>query len=232
MGHKKPENKLSIAPKVVGIINSPASLKAALRSRLETADFFEIRVDSLLGQEDKILTALPKLKLPLIITVRHPAEGGEQPIPTVRRRELFHKFLPHAAYIDVELRSLKSLRDVVDRAHDMHVGIIASFHNFQRTPPLAKLIQFQDVARKAGATILKIATVVSTAKEMAILLSLASPRQKLPLSLMGMGKYGKVSRLILAKAGSVLNYGFLDKPQVDGQWPAKLLKARIGEIEK
>jgi 3-dehydroquinate dehydratase-1 len=53
---------------------------------------------------------------------------------------------------------------------------------------------------------------------------------KLPLSVMGMGAYGKVSRLLLARAGSVLNYGYLDEPQVSGQWEATLLKQRLAEL--
>ena len=51
----------------------------------------------------------------------------------------------------------------------------------------------------------------------------------LPLAVMGMGAFGKVSRLALGKSGSVLNYGYLDKPQVSGQWPAALLKERLRE---
>ena len=41
---------------------------------------------------------------------------------------------------------------------------------------------------------------------------------------MGMGKFGKASRLALAKAGSVLNYGYLDCPNAPGQWEATELK--------
>ena len=47
---------------------------------------------------------------------------------------------------------------------------------------------------------------------------------------MGMGPLGKVSRLVLAAAGSRLNYGYLDKPQVPGQWPALELVRRIEEV--
>jgi 3-dehydroquinate dehydratase-1 len=47
---------------------------------------------------------------------------------------------------------------------------------------------------------------------------------------MGMGPLGKVSRLVLAAAGSRLNYGYLDKPQVAGQWPALELARRLEEI--
>jgi 3-dehydroquinate dehydratase-1 len=38
---------------------------------------------------------------------------------------------------------------------------------------------------------------------------------------MGMGQLGCASRLLFAKAGSVLNYGWLGAPQVAGQWGAR-----------
>jgi 3-dehydroquinate dehydratase-1 len=47
---------------------------------------------------------------------------------------------------------------------------------------------------------------------------------------MGMREFGKVSRLALAQAGSVLNYGFLGELQVPGQWPVAVLKERLREI--
>ncbi len=70
---------------------------------------------------------------------------------------------------------------------------------------------------------------VSTPADVARLLEFQS-RQKMPLSVMGMGKYGKVSRLLFAQAGSVLNYGYLGSAQVAGQWPAVVLKQRIREL--
>jgi 3-dehydroquinate dehydratase-1 len=47
---------------------------------------------------------------------------------------------------------------------------------------------------------------------------------------MGMGRFGKVSRLLLAQAGSVLNYGYLDRPNASGQWEATILKQRLKEL--
>ena len=47
---------------------------------------------------------------------------------------------------------------------------------------------------------------------------------------MGMGPLGKISRLTLGRSGSVLNYGYLDKLQVPGQWPAERLKERLAEL--
>jgi 3-dehydroquinate dehydratase-1 len=50
------------------------------------------------------------------------------------------------------------------------------------------------------------------------------------LSVMGMGEFGQLSRLLFGTCGSVLNYGYLDQAQVPGQWPAELLKRRLAEL--
>ena len=47
---------------------------------------------------------------------------------------------------------------------------------------------------------------------------------------MGMGPLGKVSRLVLPSVGSLLVYGYLDRPQVEGQWPAQEVARRLQEI--
>jgi 3-dehydroquinate dehydratase-1 len=230
MKNRKPASKLSNKPHVAGIIDSTDSFNAALRLHATDLDFFEIRVDAFAGREEDILAKLPKLKLPLIITVRHSLEGGLHSLSTQKRRICFEKFMPYAALIDVELRSARSLKGIIARAREKNVSVILSYHNFQTTPSAARLDSLVKAAHKAGADIFKIATVVSTPADIAALLSLAHARQKLPLSLMGMGPFGKVSRLVFAQAGSVLNYGFLHKAQVSGQWPAVLLKKRIEEL--
>ena len=226
---KKTANYLSIRGNVAGTIHSPACLQAALSLRSGVLDFFEIRVDSFIGREDDLLRQLPRLRLPLIVTVRHPQEGGAHPLSVAKRRDCYQRFLPHAAFVDIELRSAKSLADVIASAQGRKAGIILSYHNFQKTPSSNLLSSLATTARKAGADIFKVAATVSTPADVAALLAFQH-RQKTPLSLMGMGKYGRVSRLLFAQAGSVLNYGFLGSAQVPGQWPAVLLKQRIGEL--
>ena len=43
-------------------------------------------------------------------------------------------------------------------------------------------------------------------------------------------EFGKISRLALAQAGSVLNYGYLGELQVPGQWAVGTLRERLREI--
>ena len=52
----------------------------------------------------------------------------------------------------------------------------------------------------------------ATPAALAQLLGVFAGESRLPLSVMGMGRFGKISRLLLAQSGSALNYGYLDRP--------------------
>jgi len=62
-------------PRVVGVIASRADLERAVRMRWPP-DLFELRLDRLAGMADEVEKVLPRLRTPLIITARHPDEGG------------------------------------------------------------------------------------------------------------------------------------------------------------
>ncbi len=217
-------------PKVVATVHSPAGLRAATALARGAVDLLEIRVDGFIKHQPLLLAALPSLAFPLIITVRHPAEGGARAMPDSRRIELFEAFLPYAAMIDVELRSLAALGPVLPLARAANVGLIVSHHDFRDTPPRARLRALAGRALKAKADILKVAAFTETPRHLSRLLEFAATETRVPLSVMGMGPLGKISRLLFSQAGSVLNYGFLDKSQVSGQWPAVQLKERIAEL--
>lgn len=231
MVDKKIALKMSNGPSVVGTIHSDASLKAALRLSAGTLDFLEVRVDSFIKRENELLEKLPKLKLPLIITVRHPLEGGvHRQLSMPKRRDLYKQFLSHATAIDIELRSAESLKEIIGLARIAKVKVILSYHDFRGTPGILRLSDIAVRARKYKGDMLKVACVAKTALDVNTLLAFQAGLRNLPLSVMGMGAYGKISRLLFAKAGSVLNYGFLGEAQVSGQWPAALLKERIAEL--
>ena len=205
-----------MSPAVVGIVDSPAALRAAGRLRLGEVDFLEWRAD-FLG------TGIVKSKIPWIVTARHPAEGGHNAMAAAARREALLELLPAAALVDVEIRSLGGMEKVLSEARKAGVGVIASFHDFQKTPPTSRLEDLVKQAGDAGADVLKIATRADSPADVARLLNLLE-RSPFQLALMGMGQLGMASRVMLAAAGSVLNYGWLHRPNVTGQWSARELR--------
>jgi len=106
--------------------------------------------------------------------------------------------------------------------------VILSYHDFEATPSLKKLRETIRKARDAGADIPKIATLLKTPSDAARLLEAFDGAG--PVALMGMGALGRASRLLLAQAGSALNYGWLHKPQVSGQWSAAELRRILDRL--
>jgi 3-dehydroquinate dehydratase-1 len=219
---------------VVGTIHSLGALSAALKLRTGAVDFLELRVDAFADTTEcaRLEKILPRLHAPLLLTVRHPLEGGAGRLGTAQRRALYLRFLARASLVDVELRSAEALDDVIAAARSQGARVILSHHDFHKTPSLARLQTLRQAAQRAGADVFKVAAVADKARDVAVLLDFLTARRPAApaLAVMGMGAFGKVSRLVFAQAGSVLNYGFLDRPQVSGQWPAKLLKARLAEL--
>jgi 3-dehydroquinate dehydratase-1 len=204
------------AAAIVGIVDSAEALKAARRLTTKEVDFLEWRAD-FLG------TGIVESKIPWIVTARHPAERGQNNMSPAARREALLELLPAAALVDLEIRSLRGMREVLTEARKAGVGMIASFHDFQKTPPTSRLEDLVKQACDADADVLKIATRADSSADVARLLNLLE-NSPLPLAVMGMGRLGMASRVMLAAAGSVLNYGWLHRPNVTGQWSARELR--------
>jgi 3-dehydroquinate dehydratase-1 len=201
---------------VVGIVDSLEAARKATRLPDGAVDFLEWRADYL-G------CAIPNEKFPWIITARHPMEGGKNSMSSAARRDALSSLLPVAAIVDIEVRSLESLRSLVRQAQDSRVPVLASFHDFKKTPSTARLREVIRQAENHGANAIKIATHTASPTDVARLLDLFST-SRLPLAVMGMGPLGMASRILFANCGSVLNYGWLHAPNVPGQWAARELR--------
>ncbi len=200
---------------LVGVIHTAGGFAEAGNPGL---DAVEVRVDAL--RNPPSLQQIAALSVPAILTVRRFDEGGAKPISEEERVAHYLALLPAAAAVDIEVRSLRRLRNVLEAVRHEKKALIVSFHDFEATPSLARLRGINARARRAGADIVKIAAKTETPAEVARLLVLLEEASE-PVAVMGMGALGRASRLLFAKAGSALNYGWLDKPQVTGQWSAK-----------
>jgi 3-dehydroquinate dehydratase I len=204
-------------PKIVGVIFTHADLRRALRMR-NAPDLFELRLDALSARSEEVMAAIEKLRAPLIVTARHPREGGSNQLSAWKRRALFLRFLPHAAYVDIEMRSAGTFMAILREARAKNIRIIVSFHDFRGTPSRSRLDEIAGGARSLGADLLKIVTRTDSSVQLARLLDFFKrERLKMDVAAMGIGRLGRVSRLTLARGRSALNYGHLGRPQAEGQ---------------
>ena len=200
---------------VVGVVHTLGGFAEAAKTAL---DAVEVRVD-----------ALPHLSIASRGRRASGASNSHCASPGRRRREADHEeeqlalyrgLVPAVAAVDIEVRATKRLLPVLETVRSEKKALIISFHDFESTPSLARLRALSARARSEGADIVKIAAKTETPAEVARLLVLLQEAPG-PLAVMGMGALGRASRLLFAKAGSALNYGWLDRSQVPGQWSAK-----------
>ena len=204
-------------PRLVGVIASLADLQRATRLR-QPPDLFELRLDALHPLAPQAEHLIAKLTRPLIITARHPREGGRNDLsPNFRRKLLLH-FLPVAAFVDVELRACAQLHAVLQEATKQLVARIISVHDLRRTPSLPALQRLARRAEKFSPHLFKVVTRTDRAADLCRLLKFFDEEhRRLPLSVMGHGRLGKKSRIALSQRGSLLQYVHLGTALVSGQ---------------
>src|SRR5438105_11172746 len=216
-------------PQVVGVIASTADLRFAAAMR-QPPDLFELRLDHLCGiaaQLERKMSIL-SAKAPIIITARDPREGGANNLSLQQRLNLLLRFLPYAKYVDIELRSARAFKSLLAQARKQKVRCILSFHDFKSTPSTRSLRAKAALAKTQGGDIFKIACRTDSPAQLTRLIDFVSDKDvDLPVSAMGIGKLGAISRLLLARCGSVLNYASLHRSQVEGQLPIELLRSAI-----
>nr|MBA2586889.1 type I 3-dehydroquinate dehydratase [Chthoniobacterales bacterium] len=155
---------------------------------------------------------------PLIMTARHPQEGGKHNLSPTRRRELLQRFLPVAQLVDVELRSARQLAPLLRTTHERGVGLIISVHKLDRMPSQQWMKAQLKAALRLRPRIFKLAVRTDTPNDVLELLAFYTEASgRVPLAAMGVGKCGRSARVALLHHGSVHNYGYLVDPQLPGQ---------------
>jgi len=211
------KNSGNPAGALVAVIASPKALARATRLR-RPPDLFELRLDSLRHSLDEISRALPKLRARLLFTARHPAEGGVGQLRLAERRALLQHFLKDAAIVDVELRSVGQMKEMIGEMHRRQIELLISRHDLRATPSPNDLRRDADSAAAAGAAIFKVVTRTDTREQLARLIAFfEASRDLLPIAAMGIGKLGLESRSRLDRLGSALTYASIGRANVAGQ---------------
>ena len=212
-------------PRVVAVITSPAELDFAIGMG-KPPDFFELRLDRLVRAIELLDNKISKLRAPLIITARHPMEGGANRLSPPQRHNLLARFLSRARYIDVELRSAPVFRSLLRLARTQNVRRIISVHYLKSTPTSNQLRDKAGAAKTYGADIFKLATRTDTPAQLARLIDFAAAKAiGIAVSAMGIGKLGAASRVLLACSGSALLYVSLGQSDIEGQMSLDQVRA-------
>jgi len=208
--------------KSIAAIVGKAPLDSAARAKKLGADLIELRIDLLDADARKTLEEIKKLSLPVIITNRMKEEGGSWTGSEDRRIQILLSLLPLADAVDIELCA-EGRDGVVKKAKSTGKTVIISTHDFQKTPELDVMMGVINESFEAGADVAKLAVTANSLRDVLRLLEVTL-KSKGKICTIAMGDIGRHSRVIAPIYGSVMTYGYVDKPTVPGQFSVDELK--------
>ncbi len=215
---------LGRTPRIVGCVATAAALRRVARTLPADCDWVEVRLD-LIGPDladwvDRC-AALRRQGMPVLLTIRHAREGGAWRGSEADRLALYRAGLPAVSAVDMEIGS-PGLAELAQAASARRVRVVGSFHDFNKTPSMEKLLGLEARGRRLGADVVKIAAQVRGSADLARLFALPAQAQG-PVCVLGMGARGAISRVALPCAGSCLAYGALGRPTAPGQMTCREL---------
>ncbi len=169
---------------------------------------------------------------PLLMTFRTAAEGGEKDIHPLQYTALLCNAASSGLVdlLDVELFLGDSVFSrILTCAHENHVKVIASNHDFHATPAKEEIIARLTRMQSLGADIAKIAVMPACAADVITLLdATCTMRDKyahVPLITMSMSGTGVISRLCGEEFGSAMTFGAASAASAPGQIGVEKLAA-------
>lgn len=206
-------------PLTVGTISTEEGLRN-LAHPPAGIDLAEVRLDLLLAkgvEPEKIMEAMSKKEIPVLLTLRTREEGGAFNWRSRQRVLFFLGFLPFADSVDLELTNLPRLGRVLRAIRRSKRDLVLSSHSLKRKLTPLRLKRLLSQFKKTRAHVYKI---VGLARRPRDLRALAEPLLTFPhmrLAILASGPLATASRLSLPGLGSRLVYVHLDEPAAPGQ---------------
>ena len=205
-------------------------------------DVVEWRVDWFEGVFDfaKVEDVLKDLRevlgnIPLLMTFRTSKEGGEKAIEPEANAELNIKAAQtgYVDLVDVEIFTGDDIvKKIIDGAHAAGVKVIASNHDFFKTPAKADIIYRLRKMQDMNADIPKIAVMPQNKKDVLTLLAateeMTTNYADRPIITMSMAGTGVISRLCGEVFGSSMTFGAAKKASAPGQMGVNDLNTVLG----
>ncbi|MDD3219638.1 MAG: type I 3-dehydroquinate dehydratase [Lachnospiraceae bacterium] len=185
---------------------------------------------------EKVESTLKELRnilknIPVLFTFRTIKEGGEKSIEVQDYVELNIRAAKsgYVDLIDVEVfTGDKEVKEIIEEAHASHVKVVASNHDFHKTPAQDEIVSRLRKMQELDADIPKIAVMPKSPKDVLTLLAateeMAGQYAKGPIITMSMAADGVISRLCGEIFGSALTFGAASKTSAPGQIGVRELK--------
>ncbi len=175
------------------------------------ANFIEVRLDSLKDHQ-KLVEIANYGKVPLIATNRSThCQGKFSGSETERQQILLEAARNGFEYVDIEL-SVPNLTEIVKAIREMNAKPVISFHDFNRTPSLARLHQIMKKEIANGAEVCKIVTTAKLIEDnLRVLTFVSQVHESAKVVCFSMGELGKPSRLLSPLFGGFFTIASLQR---------------------
>lgn len=221
-------------------------LAAAENIKSTKADVVEWRVDWYedifdFTKTEATMQALREVlgEMPILFTFRTSKEGGEKAIETEAYVELNQNAAKTGLVDLVDVEAFTGddvVKAVVETAHANGVKVIASNHDFHKTPAKEEIVSRLRKMQELGADIPKIAVMPQNKKDVLTLLAateeMVSEYADRPIITMSMSGTGVISRLCGEVFGSALTFGAVGKVSAPGQMGIEDLTTVLGLLHK
>ena len=183
-----------------------------------------------------IRSGLPEM--PILFTFRTIHEGGNRAVTWQEYLRLNRSVLNSgkADLIDVESRgNRKMVCELVSAAKENNVSVIASNHDFERTPAVDEIQKRLEEQYLMGADIGKIAVMPQCRRDVITLLEATEKVSKtspIPIITMSMASNGLISRMAGEVFGSCITFGSAVEASAPGQIPVVELKQVLDIIHR
>ena len=185
---------------------------------------------------EKVLETAKELQevlkdIPVLLTFRTSKEGGEKEI-SVSDYAALNIAAAQSGYVDlIDVEAFTGddvVKTIIDAAHKAGVKVIASNHDFFKTPEKDEIIRRLRMMQDFGADIPKMAVMPTCKQDVLTLLSatleMSEKYADRPIITMSMAGTGVVSRLTGETFGSALPFGAASKASAPGQIVVNELK--------
>lgn len=203
------------------------------------ADWFEQVFET-----EKVKEVLAELRAalketPLLFTFRTSKEGGEKAIEPAAYAAL-NKAVAETGNVDLldveAFTGDEIVKDIIQATHEAGVKVVASNHDFDKTPEQAEIVGRLCKMQELGADIPKIAVMPRNKKDVITLLAATEEMTRehadRPIITMSMAGTGVISRLCGEVFGSALTFGAAKKASAPGQMGVRDLETVLGLLHK
>ena len=176
---------------------------------------------------------------PILFTFRTAKEGGEKAIEPDVYVALNQKMAQTGLVDLVDIEAFTGddyVAQIIEVAHQNNVKVVASNHDFDKTPDQADIVSRLRKMQEQGADIPKIAVMPNNKKDVLTLLAateeMATNYADRPIITMSMAGTGLISRLCGEVFGSAATFGAVGKVSAPGQMNAEDLNTILTLIHK